>query len=373
MEKKISVLVVDDSAMMRNFIVRILEKSPDIEVSARAMNGIFALKKIEKMDFDVITLDLEMPEMNGTEFLRERKKRDIKIPVIILSSLVKKGARVTMEALSLGASDFVLKPVGSDTHNLSNVSADLINLIHIYGRRHQRQKAGNHLSAQNTYSSKPAQGRTIPSEPQDSAARRRPVQKRSPERIEIIAIGISTGGPNALRTVFPKLDKTFKVPILVVQHMPVGFTEEFANSLDKICPLEVKEAKDGDLIKPGRILIAPGNNHMTIVNKALSKVVRLSNSNPVNGHRPSADVLFKSVLEIYSHNCLALIMTGMGKDGAREIGKIYKEGGLTLAQDEKSCVVFGMPRAAIENEGISQVLPLDKIADTINELVSKYA
>jgi two-component system chemotaxis response regulator CheB len=191
---------------------------------------------------------------------------------------------------------------------------------------------------------------------------------RKPGKTEIIAIGISTGGPDALRVVFSKLDPNLIVPILVVQHMPPGFTNEFAKSLDRICPLEVKEAEDGDAIKPGRILIAQGNKHMEVEKKALSSVVRLSETPQVSGHRPSADVLFASVAMNYSNHALGVIMTGMGKDGAQHLGTIYREGGMTLGQDERSSVVYGMPRVAYELGHVMEQVTLEKMADRICEL-----
>jgi two-component system chemotaxis response regulator CheB len=192
--------------------------------------------------------------------------------------------------------------------------------------------------------------------------------RRDPDRPEIIAIGISTGGPNALRKVFAEIDPGLSVPILVVQHMPAGFTKEFAASLDRVCPLEVKEAAEGDIIKAGRILIAPGDAHISIEKKSLASIIRLQDTDLVNGHKPSAGVLFDSVAKNYGNKSLAVIMTGMGKDGAREIGKVYGEGGMTIAQDQDSCIVYGMPRVAIENDYIRKVVSLSDMATTISEL-----
>jgi two-component system chemotaxis response regulator CheB len=188
------------------------------------------------------------------------------------------------------------------------------------------------------------------------------MQLRKPGSTQIIAIGISTGGPDALRVVFSQLDADLKVPILVVQHMPPGFTKEFAKSLDRICPLEVKEAEDGDAVQPGRILIAQGNKHMEVEKKSFSAVVRLSDSPLVSGHRPSADVLFASVAMAYQNNTLGVIMTGMGRDGAQHLGTIYKEGGMTLGQDETSAVVYGMPRVAYEMGHVMEQVSLQKMA-----------
>lgn len=195
---------------------------------------------------------------------------------------------------------------------------------------------------------------------------------REPGRIEIIAIGISTGGPNALREVFSKIDPGLKQPILVVQHMPAGFTEEFANSLNGICPLEVKEAKDGDLIKGGRILIAPGNYHIYVERKSLAMVVRLSDAPQRNGHRPSADVLFESVAEQYQNRALGVIMTGMGNDGAVQLAEMRRQGAHTLGQDEHSCIVYGMPKVAFELGGVQKQVSLQDMAYEISRLANQY-
>jgi len=196
---------------------------------------------------------------------------------------------------------------------------------------------------------------------------------RKPGKIEVIAIGISTGGPDALRQVFSKLDPKINVPILVVQHMPPGFTTEFARSLNNICPFAVKEAEDEDQIKPGCIYIAPGNRHMEAERKAYNTIIRLSDTPQVSGHRPSADVLFASVAITYSNHALGVIMTGMGRDGAKQLGNIYREGGITLGQDEASSVVYGMPRAAFEMGHVNEQVSLDNMPGRISEIVKEYS
>ena len=371
MADEIQVLIVDDSAMMRNLISRMVEEAPGLAVAEKAMNGNFALQKIPRVDPDVICLDLEMPEMNGIEFLQERKKRGINIPVIILSSIAEKGAQITMEALSLGASDFVTKPSGSVSMDIHKVRDTLIPMLLGYGSAYRRSQ-GKKVLRPEEFSKK-----TTPQTPDIISAHfkmtaapvsepaKAPPQLRKPAKTEVIAIGISTGGPDALRVVFAQLDKDLSVPILVVQHMPPGFTNEFAKSLNRICPMEVKEAEDGDTIEQGRILIAQGNKHMEVERKGLGGVVRLTDSPPVSGHRPSADVLFASVALTYQNRALGVIMTGMGRDGAAQLGTIYKEGGMTLGQDEQSAVVYGMPRVAYELGHVMEQVPLQKMARRI--------
>ena len=371
MSDEISVLIVDDSALMRNLIGHMVEDTPGLVIAEKAMNGAFALQKIPRVNPDVIVLDLEMPEMNGIEFLKERKNRGIDIPVVILSSVAARGAQITMEALSLGASDFIQKPSGSISEDIHIVKDTLIGMLFGYGSAYRKSKGKNVLAPSDYKPKTPAEKTSdiavhfkLVAAPPVTAAQP-PARIRNPSNTEIIAIGISTGGPDALRVVFSKLDADLKVPIVVVQHMPAGFTNEFAKSLDRICPLEVKEAEDGDTITPGRILIAQGNKHLEVERKAGGSIVRLSDAPLVSGHRPSADVLFASVAVTYQNRALGVIMTGMGRDGAQQLGTIYKEGGMTLGQDESSAVVYGMPRVAYELGHVMEQVSLQNMARRI--------
>ncbi|MBN2873648.1 MAG: chemotaxis response regulator protein-glutamate methylesterase [Spirochaetales bacterium] len=386
MPDPISVLVVDDSALMRNLISRMVDAAPGMRTVDKAMNGVFALQKIPKCHPDVIILDIEMPEMNGIEFLKERKRLGIDIPVIILSSIARSGAQVTMEALALGASDFITKPSGSVSSDIHTVAGELTRMIAAYGSQYQRDKGKEALrysfeAPERMFEAAPAivprvetKGTKPAHKPERMVEPAKPVPPRparSPATTEIVAIGISTGGPNALRDVFARISPALACPIVVVQHMPAGFTEEFAASLNRICPLEVKEAADGDLLKPGRVLIAPGDWHVVVEKKPLASVVRINQDPAENGHRPSADVLFRSVAREYGNKALAVIMTGMGKDGARELGSVYLEGGITLGQDEESSVVYGMPKVAYEMGHVMEQVPLAKMAERISSLVAE--
>ncbi len=374
MPDAVSVLVVDDSALMRNLISKIVEATPGLVVADKAMNGAFALQKIPRCDPDVIVLDLEMPEMNGIEFLKERKRLGIDVPVVILSSLAKKGAQITMEALSLGAADFVTKPSGSTSSDIHTVAGELARLLLAHGAQHRKLRGKtSHVydfdAPERFFETAPLLEGRVREKLRVEAVR----PARQPGPIEVIAIGISTGGPNALREVFSRIDADLPQPILVVQHMPPGFTEEFAKSLDRICPLDVKEAADGDLVRSGRILIAQGDKHLLVEKRPLGAVARLSDSPPVNGHRPSADVLFESVAKNYGNRAMGVIMTGMGRDGARELGSIFREGGLTLGQNETSSVVYGMPKAAYEMGHVMQQVGLMEMAGEISRLAKQYA
>ena len=393
MTEAISVLIVDDSALMRNIISRMVEATPGLAVAEKAMNGSFALQKIPRCDPDVIVLDLEMPEMNGIAFLRERKARGIEIPVVILSSIARRGAEITMEALSLGASDFIMKPTGSVSEDVHAVKNQLTDMLLAYGTQYRARRGKSIPKASLDHLTRSGAGDPEPSLalPQKSLrasspsldlsrpprqalpvkAAERPKPLRKPATTEIIAIGISTGGPNALREIFAKLDPDLSQPVVVVQHMPPGFTAEFAKSLDRLCPLDVKEAEEGDLIKSGRILIAPGDKHIEVEKRPLASIAHLSDAPPVNGHRPSADVLFASVAREYGNRAMGVIMTGMGRDGARELGSIYKEGGITLGQNEASSVVYGMPKVAWELGHVMEQVDLEAMAERICALAKE--
>jgi two-component system chemotaxis response regulator CheB len=277
-----------------------------------------------------------------------------------------------MEALSLGANDFIQKPSGSESEDIHMVKDTLIGMLLSYGASYRRSE-GKKVLSPSEYAPKPTHPAHNPdlfsllslSGTPAAEPAKPPTPLRKPANTEIIAIGISTGGPDALRLVFSQLDADLKTPILVVQHMPPGFTNEFAKSLDRICPLDVKEAEDNDLILPGKILIAQGNKHMEVEKKGINAVVRLSDAPHVSGHRPSADVLFASVAMAYQNHVLGVIMTGMGRDGAQHLGTIYREGGMTLGQDEASAVVYGMPRVAYELGHVMEQVSLPKMARRI--------
>jgi len=372
----IKVLIVDDSSMMRNLIGKIVESTEGLTVADKAMNGRFALQKLERVNPDVIVLDIEMPEMNGLEFLKETKSRGIKIPTIVLSSLATEGARVTMDCLDMGAVDFITKPSGQV--NLNDVAQQLSSMLLVYGRKYRMRKVTSSTSSSlsnretssfSTVSARPTVASTFGSK----IEAQKPTPLRAPSNIQIIAIGISTGGPNALRQVFAGLDENLGQPIVVVQHMPAGFTEEFAKSLNKICPLEVKEAAEGDVIKKGRILIAPGGKHLTVEKRSLATIAHITDAPPKNGHKPSVGVLFESITKEYQNHALGIIMTGMGKDGAEALRDMYVEGARTLGQDEASSVVYGMPRVAWELGGVMKQVSLDDMANTINTYSKNFA
>lgn len=394
----ISVMICDDSALMRNLIGRIIEDVNGFSVAGKAENGLDLLEKLPACKPDIILLDIEMPKMNGVEFLKKRKELGIKIPVIILSSVATEGAAVTMECLELGASDFITKPGGTSvTLRIGDVSSNIIEFIASYGRI-QAFKNGKKVPDADFYVQqaklKEAQ-RVVAQKKGEEAAKKAaesltellPAHWTAPKKkepvvivpeeesgnIEIIAIGISTGGPNALRDMCKLLDKNIKQPILIVQHMPAGFTKEFAESLNNICPLTVSEAVDGEPLLPGHVYVAPGSYHMYVERRALANVIRTSQTiEPRNGHRPSADVLFESIAHIYRNKSLGVIMTGMGRDGAAELANMRKKGARTLGQDEASSIVYGMPKVAWELGGVQKQVSLENMANEINTLALTY-
>lgn len=402
----LNVIVCDDSALMRNMVSKIVNSAPGMNTVGTAKNGKELLDMLDEKKPDVILLDIEMPVMTGVEFLKERKARKVQIPVVILSSIATEGAAVTMECLELGASDFITKPGGSSISlKVGDVSDQIIEKVASYGGSYARRngklipyadvilKLVKMQNAENFVAKKKGEEGKI--EAPDKGApethkqftgllstvlkssheKKEPATitaKKEGGRIKIIAIGISTGGPNALREVFKMLDPHLTQPILVVQHMPAGFTTDFAASLNKICPLEVTEAHDGDVITNGHAYIAPGNYHIKVEERFSGNVIRTVQSEPRNGHRPSADVLFESVAKIYHNNALGVIMTGMGNDGAVELTEMRKEGAYTLGQDESTAIVYGMPKVAFEMGGVQKQVKLRDMADEISKLAREH-
>lgn len=345
----IRVLIVDDSAFMRRLLVKVLEPFEDIDVVATAMDGVFALDKIDQLEHkpDVITLDLEMPRLDGLTTLKRIVDKH-QLPVVLVSAHTSKGAKATFEALDAGAVDFITKPDRIFSSPVTSLGDDLASKIRVASRAKIRR-------------------------PDVKAPSRPPPRSVDPNAVparDVVGIAVSTGGPNALSTLLAEIDSSFRPALLIVQHMPEGFTAQFADRLAKLAQIEVREAKDGDTLTAGCALVAPGGRHMLLEREKSKITVRLSLSEPVRGHRPSADVLFRSIAEVVGAKSVGMILTGMGEDGAEGISAIKQAGGHTVAQDETTSVVYGMPRAAIERGVIDRVLPLSKMADYLNSLSS---
>lgn len=392
----IQVMICDDSALMRNLIGRIVDETTGMTVCGKAENGQDLIEKLKTTKPDVILLDIEMPVMTGLQFLKKRNELHLDVPVIILSSVATEGAAVTIECLELGASDFITKPGASVTLKINEVTNEIIEYVASYGGAYAIMH-GKTIPEPEFFTHqiklKEAERFVIKKKGEETAKSvsitksdvvpstwfqpkvKEPVvikPEREGGKIEIIAIGISTGGPNALREVFKAIDPNLKQPILVVQHMPAGFTAEFANSLNNICPLEVTEAKDGEPILGGHVYIAPGSYHMFVEHKPLGNFIKLSQDDPRNGHRPSCDVLFESVANIYKNHALGVIMTGMGRDGAAQITEMRKKGAWTLGQTKESSIVYGMPKVAFEMGGVQKQVALQDMAGEISKLAKEH-
>ena len=346
-KSKVRVLVVDDSALMRKLIPQMLASDDSLEVVGTAMDGSFCLKKIEELRPNVITLDLEMPGMNGIDTLKEIMRRE-PVPVIVFSSHSTEGASVTMKALGLGAFDFVTKPKDASAH-MAETARELIAKV----------KAASDCKL------KPRIATSAVQRKQEKTS----VSSSSPTKV--VGIGVSTGGPQAMEYLLQQLPGDFPGTIVVVQHMPDGFTDMFARRLDETCALRVKEAQSGDLLQRGRVLICPGSRHMKVKRLPLGDIAVLNDEPRVNGHRPSADVLLRSVAEEFKAQAVGILMTGMGDDGAEGLGAIRREGGMTIAQSEDSCVVYGMPKAAIERGYAIRVVALDVLGATLQAICGR--
>jgi len=347
MSAPLRVLVVDDSALMRKLIPRLLASDPSIEVVGTAMDGSIALRKIEELRPDVLTLDLEMPLMDGIATLRAIM-RNRRVPVIVFSAHSRRGANLTFKALALGAFDFVTKPEQATAEALSQVAAELSLKI----------KAAAAAQVPNL---SPEELPETPRQKDEASEDSRP-----PARI--LAVGISTGGPGALQRVIPQLPSNFPGCIVIVQHMPEGFTDMFARRLDECSAIHVSEARSGDYLMAGHAFICPGNRHITVKRMVVGDLIVLRDGERVNGHRPSADVLLGSVAQEFGGSCAGVIMTGMGEDGVEGLGKIRDAGGITLAQSRETCVVDSMPRAAIERRYVQRVVPLEGMARAWEEI-----
>ncbi|MBN2810077.1 MAG: chemotaxis response regulator protein-glutamate methylesterase [Deltaproteobacteria bacterium] len=366
----IKVLIVDDTILYRKVIGDILKEESDIEVVGTANNGRIAISRIESLKPDLLTLDIEMPVCNGLEVLEYLKENHPQTGAIMLSSLTRKGGDMTMKALELGAFDFMPKPEGgSMAENQAFIKKDLIAKIRMYARRHLLKRLLQGEAPQ-TAPNRSAPGYT----PRAASALQSPTgvltqpvaSKKRHFSSTIIAIGISTGGPNALSRMLPMLTAPIGVPIVIVQHMPPLFTKSLADSLNNKCSLNVKEAEDGEILSNDVVYIAPGGKQMKIIaNPGGHGKIKITDDAPENNCKPSADYLFRSVAGVYQERATGVIMTGMGNDGTKGLRLIKRHGSPVIAQDEESCVVYGMPKEAV-NAGVVDIsLPLDRIAAEI--------
>lgn len=353
----IKLLVVDDSPLTRTILSKMFNEEKEIEVVGGASNGIEALEKIAELNPDVVALDVNMPRMDGIECLQKIMK-DFPRPVVMISSLTKKDADITFKALEYGAVDYVPKLSGASSFDLKKQTEEIILKI----KAAAKAKIGGMNNILKSIQ--------IRKEKQRASTSKEITRK---DNIEIVAIGISTGGPKILAQILPLLPKDFKVPIIVVQHMPPVHTKSFANRLDSLCELSVKEAESGDILNPSNVYVAAGGYHLKVI-KPMNKnnvIVRLASTPTDTLFKPSVDVTMLSILDVYASSMAAVIMTGMGNDGTKAIQKVKMTGGITIAESEETCIVYGMPRAAIETGSIDYILPNYDIPDKLISLVSK--
>lgn len=352
MADKIKVFIIDDSALVRRAITDALQKDPAFEVVGVAHDPLIAMEKLPKLNPDVITLDMEMPRMDGLTYLRQLKREGSTIPVVIISSLTQQGSQLAVQAMEAGAADVLAKPNGS--MDIGNLAAKLA--YHLKAAALSRAKATRR-----------------PPQPEMSA----PVigikaPPASPKMIDrrVIVMGASTGGVEALRYVLPRLSAGLP-PIVVVQHIPAVFSGAVAQRINSLTPYTVREAVDGEPLRHGLCLIAPGDFHLSILQRPEGYITRLTQTPPINFCRPAVDVLFRSAAMVAGQRCLGVLLTGMGSDGAVGLQAIKRAGGITLAEHEDSCIVYGMPRAAVALGAVDHSVPLDQMPNAISRNIAK--
>ncbi len=344
----VKILIVDDSAFMRNVLSSLVSSDSEIKVIGTARDGIEAVEKVAALKPDIVTMDVEMPRMDGIEALRQIMAKN-PVPVLMVSSLTTEGAKVTLDALDIGAVDFIPK-------NLSELSIDIVRIKDILIEKIK------HIG----------RIRIIPRKRQTLKPLEIPkvIKYAAERRIGLVVIGTSTGGPKALQDIICRLPKELSVPVLIAQHMPPSFTGPFAERLNQLSAVEVKEAEEGEPVKKGVVFIAPGRGHMSVIRKRITEpLIAISENRRDIIYRPSVDVLMLSVVENFPGRALGVILTGLGNDGEKGIRAIKNSGGRTIAQDEETCIIYGMPRAVAEAGLADKVVPLDEIAGEIINLV----
>lgn len=375
--EKVRVLIVDDSAVMRKIIANAIEKQPSLLVAGFAANGLEAIKAIRSLKPDVLTLDIEMPEMDGLTALREIRKEHKYLPIIMFSSLTHQGAQAAVIALTAGASDYVGKPTNTtgvidDAYEV--LQLELIPKLVGLGRRFQARKLKEAQASEVLKTQSPPPPKLpITAKPRTSAypsisndkGVRQPIADMPVKPAEAVCIGVSTGGPDALTQVFGTFNAPLNVPVFIVQHMPPDFTTLLAARLTANGIMTVKEPVDGEIAEPGIAYIAPGGFHMSLSRPGTKTIIHLNTDPPENSCRPAVDVLFRTAAQVYGSGLLAVMLTGMGYDGLKGSQLIKEKKGQIVAQDEASSVIWGMPGAVVQAGLADQVLPIDKIADEI--------
>jgi len=367
-KRPLRVLIVDDTAVYRKIVSEVLSEFPEVEVVGTANNGKIAMSKIASLKPDILTLDIEMPEMNGLDVLSCIRSEAFEVGAIVLSTLTHKGGELTMQALELGAFDFITKPeTNSIEESKKQIKNALSSMLKAYSRR---QEIKNILEGKSIYLKNKEENRADKS-PENLVRRMNSIVNKKKKTAEIVGIGVSTGGPKALSQMMPQLPGNINVPILIVQHMPPIFTQSLAKSLDSRCAIDVKEAIDGETIRPNVAFIAPGGKQMKVVAgmDGKDRILRITDDPPENSCKPSVDYLFRSIAQHYVGRSAGVIMTGMGSDGNIGLTLMKRNGAIVIAQDESTCIVYGMPKKAIDSGIVDIIAPLDQIASEICSLV----
>jgi two-component system chemotaxis response regulator CheB len=350
---KIRVLIIDDSALVRSLLGEIINREPDMEAVGAAPDPLVAREMIRALNPDVLTLDIEMPKMDGLDFL-ERLMRLRPTPVVMVSTLTARGAEVTLRALELGAVDFIAKPKLGIAAGLGALGQDICEKIRVAARARMQRHV-------------------VPTTPADAggANKSKPATYSRVSTEKLIVIGASTGGTEAIREVLQQLPADSPA-VLITQHMPAGFTRSFAARLNGLCRITVSEAVDGERVLPGHAYIAPGDHHLRLAKSGANYLVAIDAAAPINRHRPSVEALFKSVAALAGPNAIGVMLTGMGNDGAKAMLEMKQAGSYNIAQDEATCIVFGMPKEAIAAGGVDEVLPLPKITPRLLECLAEH-
>lgn len=373
---KIRVLVVDDSAFMRKVITDMIQQQPNIEVLDTAKNGAEAIEKIKLLKPDVVTLDIEMPIMDGLTALEKIMDTE-PLPVIMLSSLTKEGADATIRSLELGAVDFITKPSSVFKINTEDVKNELISKIVMASKISMKTKSSRRMTDYKKDKEEVTTRAAFSNQPKPFKSTEPPLTDNQIKRAfggnridKIVAIGTSTGGPRALQSVIPRIPGNINASFIVVQHMPPGFTKSLAERMNTLSELNVKEAENGDILKQGWVYIAPGDQHLKLRRSGSDWAIQLTQDELVSGHRPSVDAMMYSIADQKVPNVVGVIMTGMGADGAKGLVRVKNENkGYVIAQDEESCVVFGMPKSTIQLGCVDKVVTLNDIANEIVKAV----
>lgn len=357
-DRLLRVLVVDDSAYVRKVLKEMLSRSPLIEVVGTARDGREGLEMAERLAPDVVTCDLMMPELDGVGFVREQMRRK-PVPIIIMS-IADENADAALTALESGAVDFIQKPTALATEKMFEVSKELIDKV----------KAAANISLNRLHGNTPASGSAVLGSAASIVSADQPRIFKGSHKVDIVVIGVSTGGPQGLKQLIPLLPADFPVPVVFVIHMPVGYTQMYAQRLNEISPLNVREAVEGDVVEPGIVLVAQAGKHLTFRRLQNGSVITHLDLRPVDSlHRPSVDVMFQSAAETFKDRVLGVVMTGMGSDGKQGAAWIKSQGGLIFTESEESCVVYGMPASIVEAGLSDRSLPLGKLAQGIREVV----